>query len=262
VNSLAEHGYVVLPGVVARSMCDRVVEAIGSELGIWLDDPSSWDRVPTLIDQVPLWGHQSQWDIRQLPALHRLWADIWDTAALWVDMSSCRFTPPWRPGGADAMSIHWDVDPWDEAIRWYPGVLALTDAGQGEGGFRCVPGLTRDRARWPTEWNESEFGVEYRPVFGEDEVIEVPLHAGDLVIMDHHLPHGTVRNHGPSPRVAFYIQYFPEGDSAGREERISDFETGRCPSFWRWKPGHDRTEPEPRASLSGLGRKLLGLNGW
>jgi hypothetical protein len=42
-----------------------VLDAIADNLGITVHDPSTWDRVSTDVDQVPRWGHQSQWDIRE-----------------------------------------------------------------------------------------------------------------------------------------------------------------------------------------------------
>ena len=134
-------GYIVLHGAVARPRCEAVLQAIGDDLGVRLDDPPSWRRVSAEVDQVPLWGHQAQWDIRQDPAIHKVWSGIWGTDRLWADRNSCRFSPPRHPDrpGAEPLRLHWDVDPRDRTNQWYPGILALTDAGPGEGGFRCAP---------------------------------------------------------------------------------------------------------------------------
>jgi len=262
-STVAEDGYVVVPGAVPAAMCQAVLDAIAAELGISVDDPATWDRVSSEIDQIPMWGHQSQWDIRQLPQLHRIWADIWGRDALWVDLNSCRFTPSWRPGRADRLPIHWDVDPWDDQVQWYPGVVALTDAGPGEGGFRCVPPLVHDREAWPNSWtDQGPNGYSYEPDVKSREIVEVPLRVGDLIVMDSKLPHGTVRNLTSRPRVAFYLQYFPAGTPDQAAERVADFEAGRCPSFWRWKPGHDRLESRPPATLNEHGRRLLGAEPW
>jgi len=68
-------------------------------------------------DLVPIWGHQAQWDIRQHPDLHRIWATLWKTDRLRVWLDSCRFTPPWKPGFAEPLRIHWDYDPWNAEMR-------------------------------------------------------------------------------------------------------------------------------------------------
>jgi len=85
--------------------------------------------------------------------------------------------------------------------------------------------------------------------------------ARDLLVFDSHLPHGTVRNDGASPRAVFYVQLHPRGTDAEREERLVDVATGRCPSWWRWKPGHDRLDPR-RPVLTEHGQRLLGARPW
>jgi hypothetical protein len=258
--TLHNDGYVVFRSAVALERCRAVVEAIGTELGIRLDDAASWDAVSTVLDQVPLWGHQSQWDIRQDPSIHRIFSAVWGTEALWADRNSCRFTPPWRQGRAPELSLHWDIDPRDRAAQWFPGILALTDAGPGEGGFCCAPELMHHRDRWPASWPP---GGPYLPDPGTSgEVIEVPLQVGDLLVFDHHLPHGTVRNRGTRPRAVFYLQLFPAGTAEEAAGNVADHLAGIAPPWWRSKPGHDRIEPGPPASLTALGRRLAGLDPW
>jgi hypothetical protein len=58
-SALFHNGYIVFRGVAASVLCQAVLDAIGHELDIYVDDPSSWSRISDEIDQVPLWGHQS-----------------------------------------------------------------------------------------------------------------------------------------------------------------------------------------------------------
>lgn len=260
---LFNDGYVVFRRAVAPARCAAVVEAIGTELGIRVEDPASWDLVSNELDQVPLWGHQSQWEIRQDPEIYRIWCAIWGETKLWAARDSCRFTPPWRPGRAGELSLHWDADPSDRSIQWYPGVLALSDAGPGEGGFCCAPSLMHDRRRWPTSGTSTHEGPSFRaPPVADRELVEVPLQTGDLLVFDHHLPHATVRNGGSGPRVVFYLQLFPAGSADEAAGNVADHLAGRCSPWWRHKPGHDRIEPGPPATLSALGRRLIGLDPW
>ena len=121
-------------------MCLALLDAIRDDLGISVDNPDSWDQVSSQVDQLPLWGHQSQWDIRELAQLHSLFSAVWGTRRLWADRNSCRFTPPWREGRAEPLRIHRDVDPRDRQQLWYQGVLALTPAPKGGGWFPLCPG--------------------------------------------------------------------------------------------------------------------------
>ena len=211
------------------------------------------------IEEVPLRGHQSQWDIRQL---RDLLCDLERRLGYGPSLGrsdTCRFTPPWREGRAEPLPLHWDVDPHDRDVLWYQGILALTDAPTGAGGFRCAPSVMVNRDRWPTSWTTAGWGEEYRPVgVADDEVVEIPLGVGDLLVFDSHLPHGTVRNTASSPRVAFALQMFPEGSPAEADANIADHLAGIAPPWWRWKPGHDRVEPAPPAMLTDHGWRLLG----
>jgi hypothetical protein len=117
-SALTNDGLTVFRQAVPIANCQAVLDAIGNDLGIWTDDPDTWDQISNDIDHVPIWGHQSQWNIRQLPDLHTIWTTVWGTHRLWVDRNSCRFTPPWRPGRANALPLHWDLDPHDPNHLW------------------------------------------------------------------------------------------------------------------------------------------------
>jgi hypothetical protein len=144
-TALFNDGYVVIREVVPKEMCEAVLEAFRTELEIWMGDPASWDRVSIEIDQVPLWGHQSQWDIRQLPEVHRVWTMVWGTQKLWADRNSCRFTPPFRPGRAGPLRLHWDVDPWTRRFSGFRASWRSPTPRSARAGS-AVP-----RGSWPTE---------------------------------------------------------------------------------------------------------------
>jgi hypothetical protein len=260
-TSLSNDGYIAFRGAVPSEFCERILQAIGDELGIWLREPASWDRVSSELDQIPLWGHQSQWNMRQLPELYEIWKTVWGTEHLWVARDSCRFTPPWGPGRARELPLHWDVDPRDRSLQWFPGLIALTDTPTGAGGFRCSPSLMHNRDRWPASWSSSDSGPKYQAGHVLDsEIVEVPLAQGDVLVFDHHLPHGTVLNRSECPRVVFYLQMFPAGTAEEAAANIADHLAGVSPPWWRSKPGHDRAEAGPPATLSAHGRRLLGFD--
>jgi hypothetical protein len=252
-------GWVRVPRAVPEQLCACLVDVLERELGVPVHDPSRWhEHGGQMCDLIPIWGHQAQWDIRQHPGLHRIWAALWGTEALAVSLDSCRFTPPWQSGYAEPYGIHWDHDPHDDGKRMFQGVLALTDTAAGQGGFRCVPSLFHDRTAWPKapagpdDWLADTAGR---------EIVHVPASAGDLIVWDSRLPHGNSRNLGAAPRLAFYIQMFP-ADRAQSDVAIASWRSGRCVPWWRDRPGYDRTEPWRPATLSPLGRRLLGLDSW
>jgi len=257
-------GWLRVEGAVPTAVCRRLVEVLESELGVPVHDPGRWDEHGgEMQDLVPLWGHQAQWDIRQHPDMHRIWSTLWGSDALWVSLDSCRFTPPWKPGYAEPYGIHWDRDPSDTTRAFLQGVLALTDTAADQGGFRCVPSLYHDRDAWPRKPAIDENGDEdwLADVAGR-EIVHVPAAAGDLIVWDSRLPHGSSKNGSSSPRLAFYILMCPASDGGLRDAAIESWRTGRCVPWWRDRPGYDRTKPWPPASLTPLGRRLIGLDDW
>jgi phytanoyl-CoA dioxygenase PhyH len=258
-----EFGWVRVDGAVPAELCDRLVDVLDSELGIPVHDASRWDaHGGEMQDLVPIWGHQAQWDIRQHPNLHHIWATLWGTERLGVSLDSCRFTPPWKPGHAEPYGIHWDHDPWDTEKRMIQGVLALTDTAVDQGGFRCVPSLYRDRDAWPRKPTIDAEGEEnwLADVTGRG-VVHVPAQTGDLIVWDSRLAHGNSKNVSPRPRIAFYVM-MGRADERSQQAAVESWQTGRCVPWWRGRPGYDRIEPWPPASLTWLGRRLLGIEDW
>jgi hypothetical protein len=263
IPHFCKFGWVRISRAVPVEYCGRLVEVLERELGVPVHDPYRWDAYGAeMRDLVPLWGHQAQWDIRQHPCLHRIWAELWGTERLCVSLDSCRFTPPWKLGHAEPNGIHWDHNPWDADKRMFQGVLALTDTAINQGGFRCVPSLYRHRDAWPTKPNINTDGEEnwLADTTGR-EIIHVPAQTGDLIVWDSRLPHDNSKNTSSTPRVAFYLMMGP-ADERLRQIAVESWRSGRCVPWWRSRYGYDRIEPWPPACLTQLGRRLLGLETW
>ncbi len=262
---LRSRGWLRIERAVPAELCTRLVTVLQSEFGLAASDPHSWPAASGgLHDLVPLWGHQAQWDIRQYPRFHRIWATLWGTDALWVSLDSCRFTPPRRPGDAAPYPLHWDHNPWDDEREMLQGVLALTDTAVEQGGFRCVPSLYRDRMARPAAPLIDDDGDEnwFCDAAGR-EIVPVAAQAGDLIVWDWRLPHGNSANLSTQPRLAFYVSMFPAGGGEWLSQApIESWRSGRCVPCWRDRPGYDRIEPWPPARLTPLGRRLLGLDPW
>lgn len=259
-----EQGWARVAGAVPRALCDAAVGVLERECGVPVNDPAHWSEYGgDGRDLVPLWGHQALWDIRQHPALHAIWSALWGTQALWVTLDSCRFTPPWSPGHADALPLHWDHDPHDAAARNIQGVLALTDTAADQGGFRCLPGLHRAPEAWPSAPVRNDDGEEDWVADAAGRTIaHVPAAAGDLILWESRLPHGNSKNCSDRPRLAFYVAMSLARETKLAEASIESWRSGRCVPWWRTRRGYDRVEPWPPARLSPLGRRLLGLDPW
>jgi Phytanoyl-CoA dioxygenase (PhyH) len=258
-DELDATGYAVVPELIPREMCARVVTAMEARTGLDVDDPSTWDKVPSA---VPLWGHQSQWDVRQLPALHDAWTQAWGTHELWVSYDSCGFTPPWRPGGSDGLPIHWDADPRDQSTKFLQGTVALSDTPAQGGGFRCAPSWRHAADRWPSTWPQQSWGDVWEVDPPTADIVEVGVQVGDVTIWESSLPHGTSRNLTTFPRLVFFVSFRLTGSTDEATRRVQDFESRMTHDHQQWKPEHDQPEPWPPAALSAHGERILGRHAW
>lgn len=188
---------------------------------------------------VPVWGHQAQWDARQHPAVHAVFAAAYGDERLWVSMDGMSIAPP---SDEPYLEIHRDEGEEPRHMDRYQGVLYLTDVAPDQAAFCAAPDGT------------------------DGEVVPVPGRAGDLVVWHATLAHGVGPNTTETARVVQYIGMQPPGFwrelEQERADRIELYESGRANPYYRDRPGHDRVEPWPPAELSALGRRLLGLDSW
>jgi hypothetical protein len=256
------NGYTVVHGAVPTVLCEALTRAIGDQFGLDADRPETWYREPPLPwDIVPMWGHQAQWDIRQHPTLHQVWSILWGTAALLVTLDRCRFTPPWRNGQNPPLSVHWDHNPHDPALRWIQGVVALRDTSIGAGGFRCVPALYRNPDAWMREPVMEDGELSWSTPVDGYEVLEVPIGQGDLIVWESRMPHANSRNTSDCPRLACYVSMYP-GTPDERRVTADCCRSGACHPAWRREPGHEHIEPWAPPRLTDLGEKLAGIRDW
>jgi hypothetical protein len=252
-------GFVVLRGAVPAALCGDVVAAMDAQLGISADPASWYTRPRPFLDLVPMWGHPTQWAIRQVPALHEVWSELWGTNRLLVSLDRCRFSPPWREGEPDPQPVHFDHDPHDRDLRYIQGAVALTPTTEGQGGFRCVPGGHRHPERWPRAPVPAAFGDQWIAEASESEIVAVPMETGDVVLWSSRLPHSNSRNESNRPRYAFYLQMVPYSEPFAAEV-AECWQSGACQHAWRDLPGHGHVEPWAPVPLTPRGRRLAGLD--
>ena len=256
-------GFVLVPGVVPRALVEAAAQAILGFVGADLGRPDTWYRAdPRAFNVVPLHHPQAFWDVRQHPALHEVFAAITGTERLWVTMDRGRFKPPRSKAHPhdDDNRIHWDVDPRKpESRALLQGLVYLSDAPEGLGPFECVPSLFRELPAW---LERNEVNEALQPDLDGREVVQVPGRAGDLVVWRAWLPHDGAPNLGTRPRLSLSVAMGPEGSEAERQERVQLWAERRAPQCWRGWPTQLDPEPGHPAELTGLGRRLLGLDRW
>jgi ectoine hydroxylase-related dioxygenase (phytanoyl-CoA dioxygenase family) len=267
-DDLERDGYTVLRGLVPEALCARVRERIWRFVDAHEHDEPSWYRhPPEAWFVVPLHHDEALWQVRQHPPVHAAFARILGTERLWVSMDRAGFQPPHRDEHSahrQTAPLHWDSDP----SRAQPdgvelqAVLYLDDTPAEQGAFQCVPAIYRDLARElarrPPVPTDDGWPVDP----GLHPIVSVPGRTGDLVVWKRQLPHRGGPNHGTRPRLAQYLTFHPEGGEAARTDRIELFRSRRAPSVWRDWPTQLDPEPGAPASLTALGRKLVGFDRW
>lgn len=268
------NGYVIVHDAVPPENLKAVIEAIWEFQEMSPDDPQTWYREPERKNEmvelnrsgmVELYHHQALWDNRQYPRVHGAFADIWGTEKLWVTIDRANLNVPAKPEWDFKGFIHWDIDTGLDPVPFeVQGVLSLTDTTPDQGGFQCVPGFPKQFHEWvKTQPADRDT---WRPDISGLDIQHIETRAGDLLIWNSLLPHGTGRNNSDRPRLAQYISMFPprEDDTALHEWRIRSWQERLKPEGFAF-PGDPRDLERKQgktATLTPLGRKLLGVDSW
>jgi hypothetical protein len=261
-DQLAREGFTVVRAVAPERLLEAARQVVTSFLGVDLAGPATWyPREPLEWGVVPVHQAQALWDLRQLPAIHQVFAELLGTEALWVSQDRAIYRVPDRPPEhVDHSRLHWDLDPRASRPPVFQGMLFLTDTPADQGPFEGVPGLFADLEAWLAA--HPELDLEAPIDLAGHEVVPAPARAGDLVVWDARLPHRGAPNRGRAPRLSVAIAMGPEGGDEERAERIACWREKRAPAWFRGWPGQVDPEPGAPAELTPLGRKLLGLDRW
>jgi ectoine hydroxylase-related dioxygenase (phytanoyl-CoA dioxygenase family) len=203
-----EHGYVVVSDAVPPDVHDAAVAAIFFHLDATADDPESWYQRRANGIMVQYFQHPAFAAIRNSRRIHKAFAQLWNTADLWVSTDRVGFNVPERPGwpfpGPD---LHWDSSIAPPVPFGVGGILYLTDTEAEQGAFTCVPGFHRRLGAWlaglPAGADpraQDLHGLGSRPI---------PGRAGDLIIWHDALPHGSRPNRARRPRIVQYVTMYP-----------------------------------------------------
>ena len=268
------NGYVVVKQAVAHENTERLAgllwefeEKDPNDAATWYAPPRAEMKMKELTNSgmVELYNHQYEWDNRQHPRVYDAFVDIWGSETLWVSIDRANLNLPMRPGFEFKGFIHWDYDP-ETKPQNVQGVLALADqTDEHMGGFQCIPELFRTYDNWKlTQPAERD---RFKPDVTGFDIVKVKMEAGDLLIFNSSLAHGIRPNRsGDKVRMAQYISMAPaqEDNEALRDWRITSWRERRAPEGYAF-PGDPRNWEQlkyPRAELSELGEKLLGLRSW
>ena len=270
-----ENGYIVIKNAVAKDKAKKTASFLWEFEEKDSEDPSTWYSPPRAemkmkelagTGMVELYNHQYLWENRQERKIYESFVDIWGTEKLWVTIDRANLNFPIRKNFEYKSFIHWDYDP-DTKPQNVQGVLALEDQTDlSMGGFQCIPWLYKNYNLWKKSQpkNRDRFKPDVSGL--EDQIVKVPLEAGDLLIFNSTLPHGIRPNYSNKVRIAQYISMMPaeEENLDLRNWRINSWKNRVAPEGHAF-PGDPRKWEQIKyktAKLNYLGKKLLGLKSW
>ncbi len=270
------NGYVVIKNAVSAEQASQTAAFLWEFEEKNPEDKSTWYTAPRAEMQmkelvgtgmVEAYNNQRLWDNRQTQRVYDAFVDIWGTEKLWVSIDRANLNFPIRPGFEYKGFIHWDYDPETNPEN-VQGVLALADqTDENMGGFQCIPWLFRNYDQW--KLTQPTGRDRFKPDISglEDKLVKVKMEAGDLLIFNSLLPHGIRPNRSENKvRIAQYLAMVPaqEHDQAIVEWRINSWKNRVAPEGYAF-PGDPRNWEQtryPKANLTELGEKLLGLKKW
>lgn len=270
-----ENGYIVIKNAVTKEQAKKTASFLWEFEEKNSEDPSTWYSPPRAemkmkelagTGMVELYNHQYLWENRQERKIYESFVDIWGTEKLWVTIDRANLNFPIRKNFEYKSFIHWDYDP-DTKPQNVQGVLALEDQTDlSMGGFQCIPWLYKNYNLWKKSQpkNRDRFKPDVSGL--EDQIVKVPLEAGDLLIFNSTLPHGIRPNYSNKVRIAQYISMMPaeEENLDLRNWRINSWKNRVAPEGHAF-PGDPRKWEQIKyktAKLNYLGKKLLGLKSW
>ncbi|MYC71013.1 MAG: hypothetical protein F4X17_09940 [Gemmatimonadetes bacterium] len=260
LDFFAEEGYVVARQVIDRDQAERTGRAVWAFTGMDPDDPETWYPEDRRGIMVEIYHHQTIWDNRTAPRVHRAFSQIWGTDKLWVSHDRASISPPALDKDAPEHNLHWDAALDKRPLSFgVQGVLYLSDTPTEQGAFICVPGFHQRLDAWLDELPE---GANPR----EQDLLalgaqRIGAEAGDLVIWRTALPHTASVNRGDAPRVAQYITMSPAGEGEEARRLRTEFWQQRLSGLGRYAKEREHYE-EKTAELTSVGRRLAGVEPW
>ncbi|SEC18868.1 Phytanoyl-CoA dioxygenase (PhyH) [Tenacibaculum sp. MAR_2009_124] len=204
-----EEGYVILKNAISQEDCKEAVKFICDQIDVDLHEKSSWysDHYLRQGIMVQLFNHEILEKNRFSEKIRLAFEQLWNKKNLIVSMDRVSFNPPETdfyqfPGP----NLHWDVSLSQPIPFGIQGLLYLTDTAENQGAFTLIPGFHKSIDTWLSSLDGNPRDINLLNNFNEKPI---SANAGDFIIWDHRLPHGSRKNLADSPRIVQYINYQP-----------------------------------------------------
>lgn len=203
------HGYIIIRNAVNKEDVAAAKKAILDYLEMEENDAVSWYKGNDLMQgiMVPLYRNVAIDKNRNSPKIKRAFEQLWNRTGLVVTTDKCGFNAPETATFTyKGIGLHWDVSLARPIPFGTQGILYLTDTAANQGALTVVPGFHKKIEEWlqalPGNLNPREAdlaGLGPAPI---------AANAGDFIIWNHKLPHGSSPNRAGSPRIVQYINWY------------------------------------------------------
>jgi hypothetical protein len=204
-----EFGYVIVRDAAPADARRALERAIWEHLGADPELPESWYSVELQqAIMVQLFRAPGIDEIHSSTRIRKAFAQLLGTTDLVMSTDRCGFNPPLREGERWAgMRLHLDLDSYAPPVKaGVQAILYLTDTAAEQGAFRCVPGFHKRIDEWVASLGDRD------PTLDDFERFEprsIAAGAGDLIIWNAALPHGSQPNTARRPRLVHYLTMYP-----------------------------------------------------
>ena len=205
-----ENGYVIIRNAISKEDCAASRQAIWNYLGKDENDPATWYSSSEGWQgiMVQLFRHPVLDKNRASPVIRKAYEQIWGHTNLMVTTDKTSFNPPETANFPyRGIGLHWDVSLHAPVPFGVQGLLYLTDTATHQGAFTLIPGFHKKIDGWlkdlPSGINPREIDLH------QDGPVAISANAGDFIIWNHALPHGSSPNTATTPRLVQYINWHP-----------------------------------------------------
>ncbi len=204
-------GYIILRNAIPKSDCEKTTNLIYDTIDASRAEPDTWYSPHPMKQGIMIrLFNASVLDRNRLSKKIQLaYQQLWDRKDLLVSMDRVSFNPPETdfykfPGP----NLHWDVSLKRPIPFGLQGLLYLTDTDENQGAFTVIPGFHRNIEKWLTNLDKDENPRDPNLLRGFKKK-PIAAKAGDLIIWNQCLPHGSSPNISDKPRIVQYINYQP-----------------------------------------------------
>lgn len=204
------NGYVIVKNAVSREDCEKAIEVICDFINIRRDDPETWYH-PHPARQgimVQLFQHPVLQKNRSSEKIKMAFEHLWQRKDIWLNTDRVGFNPPETPTWHfPGPNMHWDCKLNTPIPFGTQGILYLADTEPDQGAFTLVPGFQHQVDEW---LNNLPDGIHAHQIdLHSLGSTPIAAQAGDFIIWQQALPHGSSPNLSAKPRFVQYINYEP-----------------------------------------------------